>query len=365
MDTTKTYLQILAENDAEAREEFEPSARELFLNRKDDSVEADCPERDEIEDQHLFQKEQGSHQQASLARLPPSYDDETTNGISYNTKDIIKHVINVDSQFRDNILEPSGDYRFTLDRGVKNIIRMKITSAEIPNTSYVFHCLKYNNVTFLISCPAITPTVKKLVLEDGNYSSFDLASVLQDRFDELFGSNLFTVTLSPTTAKLTIENIAKNNFSLTFGTFTPDGTTGTRPPRPYINGIGHNLGFNNLSYSGRSSYTSEKIVDTVEYKYMFISLGSDYDVVDHKSFNTHVSALAKICINVPKNAIIFNTAADGITKEFYFRQPTNLNSFQVRLIDCFEQVVDLNGSDFSFTLELTEVLNTSLYQKLL
>jgi hypothetical protein len=46
------------------------------------------------------------------------------------------------------------------------------------------------------------------------------------------------------------------------------------------------------------------------------------------------------------------------------KQPTNIHSIPVRISDPYDQDIDLNGLDFSFTLELTEVLNSGLYESM-
>ena len=80
----KTYLELLAENDEEARKDFEPNAKELFIEHNEyDDIEAHGKEHDELEDQEAFQKYGGSHQQASkLGELPPTKSTHT-NSIDY------------------------------------------------------------------------------------------------------------------------------------------------------------------------------------------------------------------------------------------------------------------------------------------
>ena len=50
--------------------------------------------------------------------------------------------------------------------------------------------------------------------------------------------------------------------------------------------------------------------------------------------------------------------SDFINKEFRFRQPTNIQRLNIELIDYLGNTIDLNGFDWSFTLELKELLNT-------
>ena len=43
---------------------------------------------------------------------------------------------------------------------------------------------------------------------------------------------------------------------------------------------------------------------------------------------------------------------------------TNINILNIRLLDAYGRELDLQGMNFSVTLELKEALNISLYEKL-
>lgn len=49
---------------------------------------------------------------------------------------------------------------------------------------------------------------------------------------------------------------------------------------------------------------------------------------------------------------------DYINKEYRFRQPQNIQKLDIELVDYLGNTVDLNGTDYSFTLELKQILNT-------
>ena len=65
-------------------------------------------------------------------------------GENYNANDVInsndlrKRIINIDSRFRTNFADPVGNFQYRLEHTYKNIIRMQVTSVEIPNTFYTF-----------------------------------------------------------------------------------------------------------------------------------------------------------------------------------------------------------------------------------
>jgi hypothetical protein len=53
-----------------------------------------------------------------------------------------------------------------------------------------------------------------------------------------------------------------------------------------------------------------------------------------------------------------------ITKEFIFSQPKDLTHIHVKILDAYNEIVDLQGLNFSFSLEVVEVINHALYNTL-
>ena len=103
--------------------------------------------------------------------------------------------------------------------------------------------------------------------------------------------------------------------------------------------MGYNFGFRNKIYSGKSSYTTEGVLDLLGSNYLFISLDPDWKVVTHNHPDrTSFAPFAKVVVNVPKNDIIYDNGSNTITKEYWFAQPTNITSFQVILTDAYEEI---------------------------
>jgi hypothetical protein len=167
----------------------------------------------------------------------------------------------------------------------------------------------------------------------------------------MYPSANFSLNVDEINAKLTISS--SSVFSLTFA-----GTSSM----PFQNGMGYYLGFVDQKYSGKMSYTGETIINIIEANYIFLSLGSEYPVISHRYLNTDIHSFAKVLVNVPKNAVIFDNGTNVITKEYFFIQPTDLTSFTIQLLDEYGNLVNLNGLNFSFTLEITEVIDHALYK---
>jgi len=123
------------------------------------------------------------------------------------------------------------------------------------------------------------------------------------------------------------------------------------------------MGFRKLYYSNFTSYVAEAIINTIDTNYVFLSLDPDWKVVIQETPDrTQLFSFAKIIVNSPKFAVTYDNGQNTLTKEYFLKQPTNIVSIPVRLSDPYDQDIDLVGTDFSFTLEVREVLDFSLYE---
>jgi outer membrane protease len=108
----KTYLDLLAEQDSEARTEY-VNPKDLLVEHNvfDQDIEAEDHHEDELEDQEAFQKFGGSHQEASYGG--PQKPSTTTHktAVDYD-KAVQVHVISVDSRFRTNRLDANFDFLY-------------------------------------------------------------------------------------------------------------------------------------------------------------------------------------------------------------------------------------------------------------
>jgi hypothetical protein len=97
----KTYVELLAENDRDARETFDENAKDQLVDQNDyeDTVQAEDHHPDEIDDQDAFKKFGGSHQLAAGPAPSKEAKESNKQSILYD-KDVKIHVLNIDSRFR-------------------------------------------------------------------------------------------------------------------------------------------------------------------------------------------------------------------------------------------------------------------------
>jgi hypothetical protein len=303
-----------------------------------------------------------------------------------NSNDLRKQIINVDSRFRSNQSDPTSNFTFNLERPYKNLIRLRVASVEIPNTSQT---ITTANNCFIVKAYDITGIVRTVTIKlpVGNYTSVTIMNKLQEL--------LITEIRNPFGIYLTAELDTINGLV----TFTHNGVStypvvGASPAptasaKPFIidfcecipndkrkenfNGFGTNLGFKkdfyrvtNLKQTTTTpildtySITSEGCLDVVGNTYMFLCV-NDYHCVEQKTNTNYIQCLAKIIIREEKYMVIYDDGSSLLSNEIIFTKPTDLKILQVKLVDPYGDIIDLCGMNFSFSLEITEVLNTKLY----
>uniref|UniRef100_A0A6C0B3P8 Uncharacterized protein n=1 Tax=viral metagenome TaxID=1070528 RepID=A0A6C0B3P8_9ZZZZ len=394
----KTYLELLAENDAEARKDFEPNAKDLLTANfveYDDHVGGHDAHPDELEDQHEFQKPQGSHQAASLMPEAPKSTHTSTTAVQYD-KHVQIHVMSIDSRFRTDQGDNPSNFLFKLLTPIKNVISIRLSSLEIPNTWYTFSKIRGNISMVVTIYPGVgtgiaTSTItNRVLITEGNYAvnnylPNDILIELYKQLNSSFPGVSFSVLFSAITGKITISCFTNTsppsggytylnqasaptespiNFSINFA----DGIFSTRDNNW---GLGFNLGFRSqqVGYITDgdlvSSITGDAVVDVIDANYVFLSLNPDWKVVEHNQPDrAQTAAFAKIIVDVPKNDIVYDTGSNTVTKQYFMRQPTNITAFNISIVDEYEQYVQLQGGNVSMSLEVTEVLHSSLYESM-
>lgn len=104
--------------------------------------------------------------------------------------------------------------------------------------------------------------------------------------------------------------------------------------------------------------TSPKLFNTIGDTYIFMKI-NDWGYFDFFNQKMFAKVLMTTGIGNPK-------LDDYVNKEYRFRQPQNLQRLDIELIDYLGNPLDLNGFDFSFTLELKVLYNSdqkNVYEK--
>lgn len=255
-------------------------------------------------------------------------------------------IYNIDSKFRNIISYPqSSNYVYnTMDTGTriepfneKNVIEMKILSIEIPNTIYFITSSRGNNTLSINNIPLVVP------VPDGSYTKQELVDWLNTNVPDS------TFSYNSATGKVTITNGGGATGAITF----PVNTTNTN----YLS-LGQILGFlstDSIAIGATLTATNNMIIPQESYFFLQIN---GFGNIFHRN-NRYVAKILNDSqgrFDDINQETIFKT----ITNTIKFDQPLDIPQLKITLVDRFGEIVDLNGNDFSFTLELTIITNTIL-----
>ena len=273
----------------------------------------------------------------------------------------ITHSINVhlNSTFREKYYNTNPcNYNYTLPYEIKNVMSMRLASIEIPNSWYLFSHKKKNNLFKIEITQHKKCHIFNIVVPDGNYTNETLTKYLNttyfcDRTDESILKNL-KISVNPYNLKTIIELVNEDThivFSLHFVTDDNDNI---------MNTLGWILGFRLARYLKiDEAIQSEGMYDGGGDRYVFFCLNdyqysrNDENVVCFEDTSIDENILAKIpMINGKLSLIIDENDGCSLTKTRTYNGPVNIRKINIRVLDKFGEIIDLNHMDYSFTLEL-------------
>ena len=322
------------------------------------------------------------------------------NNINVNRHTVTK-LLTIDSRFRSNYNDSlSTHYSINLPYIINNVTEMKLSDMEFPATFYPFQdayennylWLKYTYYSRYLTTVSITRYIYFYV-PSGNYYHTTLLDNMQATIDE----NEIPITISHDlnfdndggigdgTGTVTIEynGDTDNNDIITEieinmnGSKIPDNESNyntshiiesTSDSVKYYNSysaidyktrMGWMLGFRDSLYTGSTSYTTEGQLEVIGPRYIYL-LVNDFNSSQNVNFfsNKESNLLdGNIMGRISLKGFAFSIQSQNDFTVYgeprYYFGPVNINHLEVKVIDEFGRIVDLNGMDFSFTLQMT------------
>jgi len=277
--------------------------------------------------------------------------------------DIKRHILNVDSRFR----EPGGnglssDFYFRLLSPVKNVLRIRITHIEFPNNYFMFS-KKRRNVSLRILYGSSLTSIFLASIPDGNYTAYDLVDKLNAIFRGPGGIPWLSCSFNNINGSYTFTGTQLFAIDTAIDGVTPLLTWN----RPFDYGLGYNMGFSRGIFdcgaadaSGNRFVTSDQTGFFAGDSYVFLKI-NDFDCVRQTIVGSDFTALAKIIVNQPKNYMSYDDYASQHAKEVVFPTPQDLSRLHVQLLDSYGEIIDMGSSQMSFSIEVLEIMNLSLY----
>jgi hypothetical protein len=134
--------------------------------------------------------------------------------------------------------------------------------------------------------------------------------------------------------------------------------------RVYDFGLGYYLGYQKPFYVVQPPNTelhSESLVNTTGDHYFLLGV-DDFYTVEQKTSSTYLQCLAKILVKRGANGVIFDDGYTVLSNDITFPRPLDMKQVRIRLMDPYGVPVELHNLNFSFSLEISEVMNLQLYE---
>ena len=300
-----------------------------------------------------------------------------------NTRILVKS-LNIDTRFRDlDSKSTSTDFIYNLPSKLNKVVSMHLSSLELPlhfygiseklNNNYL-HIDVYHKSNFSQIIPSndYTTTSKTIILSDGNYSSSELITTINQLIGsdpnnpnskDIFSYIKFSLDIKSDgsgTSKVKISPIgiyAENIDSISLD-FRKNIKGLIDKSIPYYYRIGTNLGFTKPDYNSNNTnfLESESIINPSAIRYLYL-LVNDYNnnVNEHfiGTFNKSLmtgNILARISIHGSYFSIMKNDEFNITSEPRKYFGPVDIQKLHIRLCDEFGRTIDLNHSDFSFCL---------------
>lgn len=317
-------------------------------------------------------------------------------------RDEITKLLTVDSRFRPNYLGTlSTDFDINLPYIINNVTELRLSDVEFPATFYPFQEEFENNYlwlkyTFTYSTDTTYSESKYIYfyITPGNYYQDTLITEMQTvitnegapltishdlDFDNDGGvgdgTGKLTIEYSgDTTNSIVITDLELNmrgskilegeyNYNVSHVIDSDDDKINkyynTDSAINHRERMGWMLGFRDSLYTGSTSYTSQGQLDVIGPRYVYL-LVDDFNTSSNVNFfsNDETSLLTdNILGRISLKAGAFSVQSQNDFSIYgeprYFFGPVNIDRLHVRVIDEFGRTVNLNGMDFSFSIQMT------------
>jgi len=275
--------------------------------------------------------------------------------------------LNLNSCFRNNYYTSSStDFQYLIPVEIKNVVALRLASIEIPNAWYLFSSKQKNNsFTIKTTLNAVT-TSYTITIPDGNYDNDTLPNYLNTTYfsDSGIDNSLkylkFVINSYNFKSQFEIVQETGNIVNISYSLLFLEDST-----QNLMNTAGWIMGFRLPSYLNLTdSISSEGLFDGSGDRYIYLVL-SDYqynnngtNIVGFDKSMMDDDILAKIPMINGKLSLVIDDNNNPLTKTRRYNGPVNIRKIQIKILDKFGSVIDLNNMDFSFTLEL-EILYES------
>ena len=313
------------------------------------------------------------------------------------TPSTIKQIISIDSLFRENYETTlSTNFIFKLPNEFTNVISMKLTSAEIPNTFYLIN-EGTNIFTITIKDTSVEPETETsfdITIPPGTWGAENLVDFLQNYFDNDNDTDLryLVITLNEQTGKLIFRfktpcevdafsaedivdldsdrpSILEYKISSPLTTYICKEDYETSENLLYIMGFHYSQYNIYISILNTFTYGRISIIGYLEAHYVYAHCFSSYFYICVDDFITNTKEqiiafkkdgmlsdpiLGRIQIKNQPFTVNIDNNYDNVFKERNYFGNVKIRKLGIKVIDKYGNVLNLNNSEISLALELTQ-----------
>lgn len=260
----------------------------------------------------------------------------------------ISYILHFDTKFRKNYyISDNAKYVLTLPTPMKNVISLSLKSLEYPNSTYLFDESRRSNVFKIINTSIPTlPVTYEIKLAEGNYDLTTFVTEMNKIFANDFAGK-YKIEISQYTGKTTISSTDSSPFTIDFGI---EG-------KEIINCMGWYVGFRLQKYEGSNKYISEAPSNFGSRTYVYFIVNDFQQNTYNKNipvYENSVISNSDILAKIPVTVGSFNVQFDdqyNKTRKRYYLGPSNINRLEIQIVDELNELVQLNHTDYSFSLE--------------
>lgn len=257
-------------------------------------------------------------------------------------------VLSIDSRFADQYFDGTAEFSIRLPSIMRNVSRIELTSVEIPQVAYVFSA-RCGNTSFFYDVSGVRFTGS---IADGNYTPDQLATAVTDAFAVDISD--VSVTYNSITNRFSISNTSGTPFVLTLAA--------SYAGRTRYWGLGYWMGFREQTLFVGSSpvvAVSSALTDPPAYALIQLQCPDMVESTLHRiDLGSYVQALAKVVLRDGAYQIQFDDGGNCVAKENVYPTPTAISQLRFRMVDAYGVTVDMGDTDWSLTLEVTEVVSS-------
>lgn len=248
----------------------------------------------------------------------------------------------INSKNRTNLNKSSSDFSISITPyGLKNIRSYNIKNVSIP---YSFYTTSYTNNSgqagqYFSVLSQDGFTLRTILLEFGNYSYNDICTILTDRLNTSGLPTGYTVSFNTYNNKFTISHATE--------TFDLNWFSGQYQDQPDYKKLSYVMGFENINLTNQQSYTSQFCSNLSGGMNIYLKSGALSYMLTSYFENKSDTVVYTIPVNTNPSGIINIYDAQTI---FQYNGTNYINTLDFQLVDEHNNIVDLNGLDWSFTL---------------